>query len=62
MSDGSAVYLTIAKYYTPSGEYIHDKGIEPDIEVELPDEHKNKLSIERDEDTQLQKAIEVIKE
>ena len=33
-SDGSAVKITIATYYTPSGECIHKKGITPDIEVE----------------------------
>ncbi len=34
MPDGSAVKLTIASYYTPSGESIHKKGIEPDIELD----------------------------
>lgn len=34
LSDGSAVKLTISKYYTPNGDYIHEKGIEPDIEIE----------------------------
>ena len=29
LSDGTAVKLTIAKYYTPKGNNIHDKGIEP---------------------------------
>ena len=33
-SDGSALKLTIATYYTPSGECIHEKGITPDIELE----------------------------
>lgn len=32
-SDGSAVKLTVSKYYTPSGNDIHEKGVEPDIEV-----------------------------
>ncbi|MBM4080133.1 MAG: S41 family peptidase [Planctomycetes bacterium] len=31
----SALKLTTAKYYTPSGECIHEKGIQPDIEVKL---------------------------
>lgn len=34
LSDGSAVKLTISKYFTPSGDYIHEKGIEPDIVIE----------------------------
>ena len=33
-NDGSAVKVTIASYYTPSGECIHKKGITPDIELE----------------------------
>lgn len=38
MTDGSAVKLTISKYYTPSGVNIHGTGIEPDIEVEFDGE------------------------
>lgn len=34
LSDGSAIKLTIAKYYTPSEVSIHGKGVTPDIEVE----------------------------
>lgn len=34
LSDGSAIKMTISKYFTPNGEYIHDKGIAPDIEIE----------------------------
>jgi len=36
LNDGSALALTTALYYTPSGINIHKKGIEPDIDVELP--------------------------
>ncbi|KIR01202.1 Peptidase S41A [Lachnospiraceae bacterium TWA4] len=32
LGDGSAVKTTTAKYYTPSGNYIHGVGINPDIE------------------------------
>ena len=32
--DGSAVKVTIASYYTPSGECIHKKGIKPDVVLE----------------------------
>lgn len=34
LSDGSALKLTIARYYTPSGRSIQAKGIEPDVAVE----------------------------
>lgn len=36
VKDGSAVRLTIAKYYTPSERVIHQRGIEPDIVVPVP--------------------------
>ena len=36
----SAVYLTYARYLTPKGEYIHDKGILPDVVVEQDDDVK----------------------
>ena len=35
LSDGSAVKLTVSKYYTPNGNDIHQKGIVPDVEVEF---------------------------
>lgn len=62
LPDGSAMKITIAKYYTPSGNYIHGKGIEPDYKVELPEELKYKAGLKEEEDVQLLKAIEVIKE
>lgn len=52
--------VTIAKYYTPNGEYIHHKGIKPDIEIKYPDSLKNK-AYDRNVDPQFQKAFEVIK-
>ena len=35
LKDGTAVKMTISRYYTPKGHYIHQTGIEPDIEVEF---------------------------
>lgn len=37
MTGGTALALTTAKYYTPSGVCIHHIGIEPDIEVVIPE-------------------------
>lgn len=34
LRDGSAIRLTTSIYYTPSGQMIHGKGLEPDVEVE----------------------------
>ncbi|OUM94995.1 MAG: peptidase S41 [Thermobacillus sp. ZCTH02-B1] len=36
-SPGSQVKLTIAKWLTPSGRWVHDEGVSPDIAVEQPD-------------------------
>ena len=54
LNDGSAMALTTALYYTPSGVNIHKTGIKPDIEVDLPkfDESKTdeiKKKIETDQ-------------
>lgn len=62
LDDGSAIKLTVAKYFTPNGNDIHEKGIVPDYEVELPDGRTNAVNLDRAEDTQLQKAEEVIAE
>ena len=37
LDDGSALKLTVAKYYTPSHKVIHQHGITPDILVPLTD-------------------------
>lgn len=60
LESGGAMSITVAKYYTMSGIEIHKNGITPDIEVELPEDVKNLSVIEKDKDTQLQKAIEYI--
>jgi carboxyl-terminal processing protease len=38
LSDGRAIKLTTSRYYTPSGVSIHERGIEPDIELPRPEE------------------------
>ena len=35
LKTNDAIKLTIAQYFTPKGNYIHEKGIEPDIKVEM---------------------------
>ncbi|WP_035292349.1 S41 family peptidase [Clostridium sp. KNHs214] len=63
--DGTALKVTIAKYYTPSGKNIHKIGIKPDIEVKYPEKQKEeaaKNGYNRNKDPQFQKALEVIKE
>ncbi len=61
LSDGSAVKITIAKYFLPSGDDIHKKGVAPDIEVELDEALRKKVTIEHNEDNQLQEALKTFK-
>ncbi|MDD2970617.1 MAG: S41 family peptidase [Lachnospiraceae bacterium] len=58
LSDGSAVKLTVSKYYTPNGNNIHKIGIEPDEELKLDVESYLKNGT----DNQLNRAVEIIKE
>lgn len=63
-SDGSGISMTSAKYYTPNGICIHDKGIEPDVKIDAGEEYKNSYITltEHKKDIQLQKALEIIRE
>lgn len=61
LPDGDGYKITVAQYFTPSGSYIHGKGIEPDIVVELPEALIEKTDLAHEEDPQFQKALEVIK-
>jgi carboxyl-terminal processing protease len=73
--DGSALILSVAKYYTPGGKAIQDAAITPNVMVAdadedavLPDEDENTAPANDDkkqqrqrEDEQLRKAIELLK-
>ena len=61
LPDESGLKITTNEYYTPKGSKINKIGIEPDEKVELPDEYKNVLDVPKDKDTQLNKAIELLK-
>lgn len=62
LNDGSGIKLTVSQFFTPEGNVIHDVGVEPDIVVEL-DEEVETIGIENlEEDNQLQRALEVIRE
>lgn len=61
LSDGSGLKVTIEEYQTPNRNKIHKIGIAPDEEVKLPDSVTNLLNVTESEDTQLQKAIEMLK-
>ena len=72
--DGSALILSVAKYYSPSGKAIQDSAVTPNVvvadadeEAAVPDEDENALPADQNkkappqQDDQLQKAIEVLK-
>jgi carboxyl-terminal processing protease len=74
LPDGSALILSIAKYYSPQGKAIQDSAVTPNIVVAdsnddnpVPDEDENAVPADRekksppDRDEQLQKAIQVLK-
>ncbi|WDC83720.1 S41 family peptidase [Caloramator sp. mosi_1] len=60
LPNNEALKVTISKYYTPSGECIQGKGIEPDIVLDIPEKDKER-ELSYKEDIQIQKAIEVIR-
>ena len=62
LPDGSGLKITTEKYLTPNRTEINEVGIEPDETVELPESVENILNVERSQDTQLQKAIEMLTE
>ncbi|HZE25860.1 MAG TPA: S41 family peptidase [Terriglobales bacterium] len=74
LPDGSAVILSIAKYYSPSGKAIQDTAITPNVlvadtddDAPLPDEDQDSNATDENkakapqQDEQLRKAIEVLK-
>lgn len=54
------VKVTVSSYYSPNGINIHGEGILPDVEVQLPEGVEAPLTI--DNDTQLQKAVEILQD
>ena len=61
LDNEGAFKLTTAKYYLPSGECIHGTGLTPEYEVVLPGgEESRPYDMTDEEDTQLQKALELL--
>jgi len=52
LSDGSALQITIRRWYTPAGRQIQDHGLTPDIEVKATG-----LDVATDHDPQLERAV-----
>lgn len=57
LSNGGGVRITVARWITPDGNWIHEQGLEPDISVSLPDQTDGEFT-----DTQLQAAVNYLLE
>lgn len=62
LTDGSGLKITTNEYFTPNRNKINKVGITPDVEVKLDEKVEGQLVIEEKDDTQLQKAIEILKQ
>jgi len=63
LSDGSAIKVTVAKYFTPNGTSIHGVGVAPNIEVEMDEALSRRIGeLPLEEDVQLQMALQVVLE
>ncbi len=60
LDENTAVKMTVSSYFTHAGRNIHGVGITPDIEVELNEELRQKAEITKEEDNQLQAAIQAL--
>lgn len=54
---GSGLHVTVAKWLLPNGDWIHDRGLTPEIEVQLPEAATDSASVV---DTQLEAAIKAL--
>lgn len=63
LSDGSAVALSIGKYFTPNGVSLAENGLTPDVEVPVEEEVAAEIYyeiLEPEEDPQIQAAVKVL--
>lgn len=64
LSDGSAVNLSVGKYYTPKGQNLAGVGLEPDVTVEVDEQLYMEIYygyVEPQDDPQIQAALEALK-
>ena len=54
LSDGSGIFFTIARWYTPNGNLIEGEGITPTLSVSIPEDASS--------DVQLERAIEILQQ
>lgn len=59
VADRAGLHVTIARWLLPSGDWIHETGLEPDYKVNLPEDSAASKSA-TPVDIQLQKAVEIL--
>jgi carboxyl-terminal processing protease len=65
LSRGRAIKLTTSRYYTPSGDSIHETGIAPDVYIEGSNGHPGYSladKLDREADTQLIEALQRLRD
>ena len=62
LSNGDAMKITTAKYFTPNGNDIHKIGVTPDVEVDYEYSGPEGETYDKQYDSQFLKALEVMKE
>lgn len=62
LSDGDAIKMTTSKYFTPKGNYIHEVGITPDVEIEYEYDGPMDEPYDKQYDNQFLKALEIMRE
>ena len=60
LPDGSAVKMTVSKYYTPNGNDIHEVGITPDVTMEMNEDEWAAAQDDESKDTQLKEAYRLL--
>lgn len=58
LQDGTQYKFTTKKWLTPKGNWVHEKGITPDVEVELDEGYRNEPT--RENDNQFQRAVSTL--
>ena len=68
LANGNAIKLTTSRYYTPSGQSIHDVGIQPDFEIPIdeallqPALRMSGGSVNTEDDPQLERAVKFLEQ
>lgn len=60
LPEKTGIHITTAKWLTPLGRWIHQKGLEPDIKVELTEEQIKEQIADDKKDFQLERALQEI--